>query len=161
MTNKPYNSSSLPTWQSDFLAFYPILLEHLKQIKAIKKVCEAKELEDLDVGRVQVPLDGAVYVVIDSIRPSESNNRGREQMMTIGMSVILAKQQYNPTPKMDGVGATLTAICKALQGYEPMTDGKHLTHSPFVQDGGMNILYRKGFALYPLHFSVSVAIVPD
>lgn len=148
-------------WQTDFLAFYPVLLNHLKQIPAIKKVCEAKELEDLDVGRVQVPLDGAVYVVIDSIRPSESNNRGREQMMVIGISVILAKQQYNPMPKLDGVGATLTAICKALQGYEPMVDDRHLTHSPLLQDGTMNILYRKGFALYPLHFSVSVAIVPN
>lgn len=70
--------SSLPLWHDDILAFYPALIERLKNVSTIKKVCEAKELEDLDTGRVQTPLDGAVYVVLDSIVPTDGNARARE-----------------------------------------------------------------------------------
>lgn len=144
------------------LAFYPALLDRLRGVTAIKKVCEAKELEDLDTGRVQTPLDGAVYVVLDGITPTEGNARGREQVMQIGISVILTKRDYNPTPRLDGVGQTITAICKALQGFEPKTaDGKHLTLSPFVQNTGVSIRYNKGFAFFPLHFVTTVAILAN
>ena len=143
--------SNLPLWHDDILAFYPALIERLKSVPAIKKVCEAKELEDLDAGRVQTPLDGAVYVVLDSIAPTDGNARGREQLMQIGVSIIL--------PRLDGVGATITAICKALQGFEAKKDGRHLTLSPFVQNKGIAIRYSKGFAFFPMHFSTTVAIM--
>lgn len=151
--------SNLPLWHDDILAFYPALIERLKSVPAIKKVCEAKELEDLDAGRVQTPLDGAVYVVLDSIAPTDGNARGREQLMQIGVSIILTKRDYNPVPRLDGVGATITAICKALQGFEAKKDGRHLTLSPFVQNKGIAIRYSKGFAFFPMHFSTTVAIM--
>lgn len=152
--------SSLPLWHNDILAFYPALIERLNSVSAIKKVCEAKDLEDLDTGRVQTPLDGAVYVVLDSIIPTDGNARAREQLMQIGVSIILVKRDYNPTPRLDGVGASLTAICQALQGFEPKDkDGRHYTLSPFVQDKGIAIRYNKGFAFFPMHFTTTVAIL--
>lgn len=152
--------STLPLWHNDILAFYPALIERLEGVPAIKKVCHAKELEDLDAGRVQVPLDGAVYVVLDSIVPTDGNGRGREQLMQIGVSVILVKRDYNPVPRLDGVGASITAICQALQGFEPVDkDGRHYTLSPFVQDKGIGIRYNKGFAFFPMHFTTTVAIL--
>lgn len=151
-----------PPWQSDLLACYPALLERLQACKHIKKVCTAKELTDLDTGKVQVPLDGAVYVILDSLSPIDNNNGGRESLIQLGFSVILAKQSTTAAPNLDGIGITMTAICKALQGFEPKSkDGKHLTLSPFVQEKGLPIRYSKGFCLYPFRFSTTVAVVAD
>lgn len=148
-----------PLWHDDILICYPALLNRLKTLPQIKKVCEAREFEDISTGKVQTPLDGAVYVILDSITPDSENAGGREQVVTLGFSVILVKQNYNPTPRLDGVGATITAICRALQGFEPMADGRALTLSPFVQDRAVAIRYNKGFAFFPLRFTTTVAVM--
>lgn len=162
MTKPATNSATKPVWREDLLACYPALIDRLKSCPEIKKVCEAKELADLDSQKAQMPLDGAVYVILDSISPEESNNGGRETLITLGFSIILAKQNVNPTPKLAGLGATLTAICKALQGFEPKDkDGKHLTLSAFVQEKGLPIRYSRGFGFYAFRFTTKVAVVGD
>lgn len=149
-----------PLWHDDMLICYPALLDRLNAIPAVKKVLEVKELASLD-NQTVAPLDGAVYVIFDGFSPTSSNNNGREQAIELGFSIVLAKQQYNPTPKIDGVGATLTAICKALQGFEPMQDGRALTLSPFVQKSALPVRYFKNYALFALRFTTSVAVMGD
>lgn len=148
-----------PLWHDDILVCYPALIARLKKLPQCKKVLEIKNLADVDAGLI-APMDGAVYVIFDGLDAKDSNN-GKEQRIQLGFSIILAKQQYTPTPKMDGVGATLTAICKALQGYQPMQDGRALTLSPFVQKQGLPIRYFKNYALFPLRFTTTVAIAPQ
>lgn len=152
--------SKTPLWHDDILVCYPALLDRLRQLPQIKKVLEIKELSDMDKGAV-APLDGAVYVVFDGISLGDDNNRGKEQELELGFTIILAKQQYNPTPRMDGVGASLTAICKALQGYCPTQDGRALTLSPFVQKQGLAVKYHQNYALFPLRFTTTVAVLSD
>lgn len=147
-----------PLWHDDILACYPDVLARLKSLPQIKKVIEAKELSEID-NKAIAPIDGAVYVVLDSITPTAgSDGTKRGQDIQIGFSVILAKQQYNPTPKLDGVGQTLTAICKAMIGFEPVKDGRALTLTPFVQEQGLAIRYQQNYALFPLRFSTTVAV---
>lgn len=149
-----------PLWHDDLLICYPALLAKLKTIPQIKKVQEMKALAELDSSSV-APLDGMLYVVFDGMTPTHSNHNGREQTIELGFTLILAKQQYNPTPKIDGVGATLSVICKALQGYEPTQDGRALTLSPFIQKPALSIKYFKNYALFPLRFSTEVAVLAD
>lgn len=152
--------SKTPLWHDDILVCYPALLDRLKSIVQIKKVLEIKELSELD-NQAVAPLDGAVYVIFDGISPTDPNNEGREQVIELGFTIILAKQQYNPAPRMDGVGATLTAICKALQGFEPEQDERALTLSPFVQKQALAVKYFKNYALFPLRFATTVAVMAD
>lgn len=152
--------SKTPLWHDDMLVCYPVLLDRLKSIVQIKKVLEIKELSELD-NQAVAPLDGAVYVIFDGLTPTDPNNDGREQTMELGFTIILTKQQYNPAPRMDGVGATLTAICKALQGFEPEQDGRALTLSPFVQKQALAVKYFKNYALFPLRFATTVAVMAD
>lgn len=154
-------------WQDDFLACYPALLERLGNVKQIKKVFEVKDLEQLYGDKPNIaPLDGCVYVLLDSISPKEDNNNNREQMLEISFSVVLAKSFINISPShvKQGdytLGQTLTAICQSLQGFEPIQDGEYLTVTPFTQRSGMNIRYDKGFGLFALRFVTEVAILGD
>ncbi|MDO4897065.1 MAG: hypothetical protein Q3971_06855 [Moraxella sp.] len=152
--------SKSPLWHDDILVCYPALLDRLKSISPIKKVQEIKELSEID-NQAVAPLDGVVYVIFDGLTPTDPNNDGREQVVELGFTIILAKQQYNPRPRMDGVGASLTAICKALQGYEPEQDGRALTLSPFVQKQALAVRYFKNYALFPLRFTTTVAVMAD
>lgn len=152
--------SKFPLWHDDMLVCYPALLDRLKSISQIKKVQEIKELSEID-NQAVAPLDGVVYVIFDGLTLTDPNHGGREQVMELGFTIILAKQQYNPRPRMDGVGASLTAICKALQGFEPEQDGRALTLSPFVQKQALAVRYFKNYALFPLRFTTTVAVMAD
>lgn len=145
---------------NDFLAFLPIVIKRLNAVEVIKKVFTVKELADLDTGKNTAPLDGCVYVVLDGFAPTDEVGKGKNQAMDITFSVILAKQHYNKAGIGD-IGTTLTAIIKSLAGYEPIANGDYLTLSPIYLDKGANVLYQKGFALYPLRFKTQVAIVAD
>ncbi|STZ03632.1 Mu-like prophage protein gp29 [Moraxella equi] len=138
---------------TDFLAFLPAVIERLNTVNEIKKVFTANDLSDLNEAKTNTNrIDGCVYVVLDSFAPASEASKGKNQAMDITFSVILAKQYYNKTGVGD-VGATLTAIAKALIGYEP-TDGQgqYLTLNPIYLDKGAGVLYQQGFALYPLRF---------
>lgn len=121
---------------SDFLAFLPTVIERLNTVKEIKKVFTANDLSDLDTGKNMSAIDGCVYVVLDSFAPANEANKGKNQAMDITFSVILAKQHYNKTGVGD-VGVTLTAIAKALVGYEPDNEqGQYLTLNPISGQRG-------------------------
>lgn len=145
----------------DFLAFLPVVIERLNTVKEIKKVFTAHELSDLDTGKNMSAIDGCVYVVLDGFSPASEASKGKNQAMDIAFSVILAKQHYNKTGVGD-IGASLTAIAKALIGYDPKDEqGQHLTTTPIYLDKGASALYQKGFALYPLRFKTQTVIVSD
>lgn len=147
---------------TDFLAFLPAVIERLNTVKEIKKVFTAHELSDLNETKPSLNrIDGCVYVVLDSFAPANEANKGKNQAMDITFSVILAKQHYNKIGVGD-VGVTLTAIVKALVGYEPDNEqGQYLTLNPIYLDKGANVLYQKGFALYPLRFKTQTVIIAD
>lgn len=154
-------TSAMPAWQDDLLAVYPYLLARLKTVSSVKAVLEAKDLAALTGDRQQLPLNGAVYVLLDGFTPKSANDNGREQVIELGFSVILTMTQYTPRPNIDGVGATLTNICRALQGFDPTDDnGRALTLTPFVQQAALPVRYEDGFAYFPLRFTTTVAVVP-
>lgn len=159
-------TDNLPAWHDNYLACYPYLIAQLEALKPfVKSVQEAKELEDVtDIKTKKTPLDGAVYVVLDSFTPTTANAKGSEQDIELGFTIMLAKRNYTPDPAggADDVGKSLTRICRALQGFEPETaDGRALTMTPFVQRKPMSIRYRKGFAFFPLRFTTVVAVISD
>lgn len=152
-----------PAWMDDVLACYPYLIERLRQVPAIRQVLEAQDFAAISSPkRKQLPTDGAVYVLLDGFTPTSDNANGREQMMEIGFSVILTKQQVTPNPATDGVGQTLTSIAKALQGFDPSdAQGRALTAIPFKQRKALAIQYEDGFAYFPLRFTTTVAVISD
>lgn len=151
-----------PAWRDDILAVYPYFLDRLREIKSVKKVLEAEEMNQLTGDRKKVPLNGAVYVVLDGFTPNSPNNDGEETCIEIGFSVILTMVNYTPKPNIDGVGTILTAICKALQGFDPKTTkGEDLVFTPFEQKTALPIRYEDGFAYFPLRFTANVAVIVD
>jgi hypothetical protein len=156
-------NDNAPAWQGNILACYPYLLERLRTVPQIYQVLEAQEFAAITGNeRRQIPSDGAVYVVLDSFTPTDDNAKGSEQDIEIGFSIILTKQQVTPSPATDGVGQTLYAIAKAMQGYDPSDEqGRALTAEPFKQRKPLPIRYENGFAYFPLRFTTSVAVVQD
>lgn len=151
-----------PAFADNLLACYPALLARLEGTQGVKKVLEAVDLAALNGERKQLPLDGAVYVVLDGFTPKSENNRGREQLIELSFSIILVKRHFTPKPQTDGVGETLTAICKALQGFDPQNaQGQALLSAPFVQANAIPIRYEDGFAFFPLRFTAEVAVIAD
>lgn len=151
-----------PAFADNLLACYPALLAHLRDISGVKTVLEATDLAALNGERQQAPLDGAVYVVLDGFTPKSSNNQSREQLVEISFSLILVKRHFTPKPQTDGVGETLTAICKAMQGFDPQNaQGQALLSAPFAQASAIPIRYEDGFAFFPLRFVAEVALVAD
>lgn len=149
---------SINAMHTDFLAFLPVVIDRLKTVSSIKKVFTIKELGELDTGKQTAVLDGCVYVVLDGFTPADNANKGKNQTMNISFSVLLAKQHYTRSD-MGDVGVILTAICQSLMGFEPQTDGRHLTISPIYLDKGASVLYQKGFGLYPLRFKTQSVII--
>lgn len=146
---------------SDFLAFLPVIIQRLGNVEGVKKVFTTQELSDLDVGKNIAPIDGCVYVMLDGYSPNTESGNGKNQAIDVTFSVILAKQYYNKTSIGD-VGITLTNIAKSLIGYEPMNEkGQNLTLAAIYLDKGLNVLYQKGFALYPLRFKTVSVITID
>lgn len=160
-TQKPANTHK-PAWHSNVLACYPALLARLRTVAGVKKVCEAKELAALGADKKQMPLDGAVYVILDGFTPTAHNNNRREQMLEIGFSVILTKRHYTPQPQLGNksVGETITALAQALQGFDPADEqGRAFTATPFKQTKALPIRYEDGFAYFPLRFTCEVAVI--
>lgn len=153
-----------PAWNDNFLACYPYLLDRIRGVQGVKKVLEATELQALtDSKRKLAPIDGGVYVIFSGMRPSASNNNGREQGFDISFGIILVKRNYTPQPNdTDDVGRTLTALCKALQGYEPEDEGgRALTLTPFEHSSPLPMRYEDGYAFFPLQLTTQVVVIAD
>lgn len=155
--------ANVPAWNDNALACYPYVLERLREVSQVKRVLEAADFAAISgAQRKQVPLDGAVYLILDGYTPTASNGKGREQLIEIGFSVILTKQQFTPNPASDDVGKTLTALSKALQGFDPSdAQGRALVTDPFESRTPLPIQYEDGFAFFPLRFTAEVAILSD
>lgn len=155
--------ANVPAWNDNALACYPYVLERLREVSQVKRVLEAADFAAISgAQRKQVPLDGAVYLILDGYTPTASNGKGREQLIEIGFSVILTKQQFTPNPASDDVGKTLTALSKALQGFDPSdAQGRALVTQPFESRPPLPIQYEDGFAFFPLRFTAEVAILSD
>ena len=155
--------ANVPAWNDNALACYPYVLERLREVSQVKRVLEAADFAAISgAQRKQVPLDGAVYLILDGYTPTSTNGKGREQLIEIGFSVILTKQQFTPNPAADDVGKTLTAISKALQGFDPSDEqGRALVTAAFESRTPLPIQYEDGFAFFPLRFTTEVAIISD
>ena len=153
-----------PAYHDNILACYPALLARLESVPGVKKVYEAQEMGAIGNDRAVMPIDGAVYVILDGFTPTTTAS-AREQTIEVGFSFILAKRNYNPNRnpyRVDGLGETYTAIARALQGYDPVdTTGRALATQPFTQRPALPIAYRDGYALFPLRFTTAVAVVGD
>jgi hypothetical protein len=153
-----------PAYHDNILACYPALLARLEGVPGVKKVYEVQEMGAIGNDRAVMPIDGAVYVILDGFTPTTTAS-AREQTIDIGFSVILAKRNYNPNRnpyRVDGLGETYTAIARAMQGYDPVdADGRALTTRPFTQRPALPIDYRDGYALFPLRFTAAVALIAD
>lgn len=153
-----------PAYHDNILACYPALLARLEAVPGVKKVYEVEDMGSLGNDRAVMPIDGAVYVILDGFTPTTTAS-AREQTIEIGFSIILAKRKCNPNRslfRVDGLGETYTAIARALQGYDPVdADGRALTTQPFIQRPALPIDYRDGYGLFPLRFTAVVALIAD
>ena len=155
-------ANATPAWRNNILACYPAILKRLEQVTQVKKVLEAQDFSAISSERRQRPLDGAVYVILDGFTPTSTNDNNRGQTIEIGFSIILTKTNYTPRPQTDGVGETLTAIAKALQGFDPSDESERaLTTTPFKQRTALPIRYEDGFAFFPLRFTAEIAVIAD
>ena len=139
-----------PAYHDNILACYPALLARLEAVPGVKKVYEAQEMGAIGNDRAVMPIDGAVYVILDGFTPTTTAS-AREQTIEIGFSVILAKRSYNPNrnPYRE-------------DGYDPVdAAGRALTTHPFIQRPALPIDYRDGYGLFPLRFTAAVALIAD
>ena len=101
-----------------------------------------------------------MYLVFDGFTPAETAGNAANLSLRLSFSVILAKRQYAPNKMQygqDGVGETITAIIRALQGFVPKNgEGKSLTAAPFAARAALPITYDEGYAFFPLRFETSV-----
>lgn len=151
---------SMTPYTDNILACYPALLERLASVPGVKRVLEAPDLEALAADRKIRPDDGAVYLVFDGFTPAETAGNAANLALKLSFSVILAKRQYTPNKMQygqEGVGETLTALIRAMQGFVPKnTDGQSLTAAPFAARAALPITYDEGYAFFPLRFETSV-----
>ena len=96
--------ANVPAWNDNALACYPYVLERLREVSQVKRVLEAADFAAISgAQRKQVPLDGAVYLILDGYTPTSSNGKGREQLIEIFLShlsgdeVILSKNRNGKT----------------------------------------------------------------
>lgn len=151
-----------PAWHDNILACYPALLDRIAAVPGVSRVIEIESFADLDDGKKVAPQDGAVYVILDGMTPTDIAGANTEQTLEIGFSVILAKRKYTPTKthNREGLGETWTALARALQGFDPLdAQGRALTSTPFKQRAALPIDYRTGFGLFPLRFTAQVAVL--
>lgn len=146
-------------WKIDFLSgVYTAIKERLKEIEGISKIIEAQEFSAIAAKNIRI--NNALYLIFEGFNPTQENNRGKNQILELSFSVILLRNQLNPEPKLDGLGAMLTSICRALQGFDPKDKkGNPLVVSPLTQVKALNIQYLDGFGYFPLRFSCEVAII--
>lgn len=113
------------------------------------------ELAEL-LKRKSAPLDGAVYVAFGGNTPVSSVGNSRFQTEKLYFTFVYCGTYLsNGTSKLYQVGAVLTAIQAAFQGWQPEAD---LTDTAFQRETSPSIEYHDGFAFYPISFSVDVSI---
>lgn len=159
-------SSNKPLWHDDLFACYPLMIERLQTLVAdgtVKIIKEADDISDLVGGESsRLPLDGAIYVIFDSISVGEANNNGKNQVHQIGFSLVYAVKKYN-FRGLSGmsVGRVLARIGQCMNGFKPAIDRQDLTLSPFVQANPLPVQYQNGYGLFSLRYTTTVASCAD
>ena len=158
--------SDLPLWHDDLFACYPAMIDQLQKLVkngTVKIIKEADDISDLfpdgENGSRRLPLDGAIYVIFDSVNPTgDSNDNGKNQEHEIGFSLVYTVKKYN-FRGLSGmsVGKVLAQIGKCMNGFEPAKDGRTLTLSPFEQRNPLPVQYKNGFGYFSLRYVTTVA----
>lgn len=142
------------SWQDNFLACYPYVLDRLRQVRGISLVPLSEQV------RAGSPKDGTLYVIFDGVYPKTATDNRREQLFEIGLSVVLVKKNIASLPNMTATGECLTNIIKALQGYRPKDNmGEYLTETAFNLASSLSPDYDDNFIYYPMRFVATVAII--
>lgn len=158
--------SDLPLWHDDLFACYPAMIERLQTLVkdgTVKVIKEADDISDLfpdgEGGSRRLPLDGAIYVIFDSINPTgDSNGKGKNQLHEIGFSLVYTVKKYN-FRGLSGmsVGKVLARIGHCINGFEPEIDGRALTLSPFEHRNPLPVQYKNGFGYFSFRYVTTVA----
>ncbi len=159
--------SDKPLWHDDVFACYAPMIERLQTLVAdgmVKIVKEADDIGDL-VGDTPTlkPLDGALYVVFDSIIPTtDQSDRGKNQTHEIGFSLIYTVKKYSFRPLSGfGIGRILAHIAHRMNGFEPVQEGRATTLGPFMQRSPLPVQYKNGFGYFALRYVTTVATYAD
>lgn len=143
----------------NLLACLEPLMSHIGQIDGIKAVFSAQEFAEL--GRKRQPHNGAVYVVFDSLTPTE--NVSQSARLNLSVMVVLVLSQL--TTNTDELGRQMSELICHIHGYRPkaqaqaQTQELPLTASPFALKGSINAKYIDGFIYLPMSFEAQVISV--
>ena len=146
----------------NMLAIYPHLLARLREIPEIYAVQGVRELSLMLDNRDIVPQDNTLYVILDGWQPDSNQSSGSLKKMRLSFSLVLATQYFGDLDvphEIETIGQTLTAIRRALQGWQP-TQERNGRQIPILVDrfnevAPASINYFDGFALYPLRFETT------
>ena len=144
----------------NMLAVYPELLNKVRNISGVMLVKEASDLaifmNEAKEKRKTAPAHGAVYVVYGGHTQDGSAGQGKLQKNTLFFTLVYcARYSEGGKSTLYETGATLTAIKKALQGWDP---GKEFVVSPFAESNSPPIEYNDGYAFYPISFTTTVCV---
>lgn len=147
----------------NMLAVYPELLNKVRSIIGVAVVKEASDLaifmSEAKTQRKVAPAYGAVYVVYGGHALDGSAGQGKLQKNTLFFTLVYcARYLEGGKSTLYETGATLTAIKKALQGWDP---GKEFVLSPFVESNSPPIEYNDGYAFYPISFTTTVCVAAN
>ena len=158
--------NNLPLWHDDLFACYPAMIERLQTLVkdgTVKIIKEADDISDLfpdgESGSRRLPLDGAIYVIFDSISPTgDSNNNGKNQVHEIGFSLVYTVKKYN-FRGLSGmsVGKVLAKMGECMNGFEPEQNGIALTLTPFEHRNPLPVQYKNGFGYFSFRYVTQVA----
>lgn len=154
---------------NNLLACLDPLMAHIGQIDGIKAVFSAQEFAEL--GRKRQPHHGAVYVVFDSLTPTE--NVSQSARLNLSVMVVLVLSQL--TTSIEDLGKQMSRVIGQINGYRPTanptanptayakgeakTMTQALTATPFVLKNSINAKYIDGFIYLPMSFEAQVISV--
>lgn len=150
---------------NNLLACLDPLMAHIGQIDGIKAVFTAQEFAEL--GRKRQPHHGAVYVVFDSLTPTE--NVSQSARLNLSVMVVLVLSQL--TTSIEDLGKQMSRVIGQINGYRPTADPtayakgeaktmtQALTATPFVLKNSINAKYIDGFIYLPMSFEAQVISV--
>lgn len=145
---------------NNFMAVYPLLIERLKGIDGISHVLEASQLAELlnqGGARLTVPMDDAVYVVFDGMKPVET--RATQARVQLSFTLYLAKAYYKTgNLNLTQAGEMMTNILLTVLGWDARVDNDFYLTKPFTAVNPPSVIYNDGFALYPVSFQCECSI---
>lgn len=133
----------------NYLAVEPHLINTLEQVDGLKEVCSTKDLTEAVERSQKAPCAHVIYYG-DRV-PDVSNGGVQTQVTQIWLVVIAVRQGRDTTAE---AGTLITSALKQLQknSFVPNIGALNRINSP------ARPRYTKGFAYYPLAFSVNFRV---